>query len=133
MLLSPRKNGLTSLFKEVRVKTLWAHSLLQHLLAGTLVKQVPSQGGLPSLHLHCSMHSRASASFCLARSHMCKLGLGLCWPGTHLWGSPKASHIKASHPHFPHFPRFRVRIFRIFPRFPRFCSSESPQTLVFLG
>ena len=30
------------------------------------------------------------------------------------WGSPKASHIKASHPHFPHFPRFRVRIFRIF-------------------
>ena len=29
----------------------------------------------------------------------------------HLWGSPKASHIKASH---PHFPRFRVRIFRIF-------------------
>ena len=31
-----------------------------------------------------------------------------------LWGSPKASHIKASHPHFPHFPRFRVRIFRVF-------------------
>ena len=30
------------------------------------------------------------------------------------WGSPKASHIKASHPHFPRFPRFRVRIFRIF-------------------
>ena len=30
------------------------------------------------------------------------------------WGSPKASHIEASHPHFPHFPRFRVRIFRIF-------------------
>ena len=30
------------------------------------------------------------------------------------WGSPKASHIKASHPHFPHSPRFRVRIFRIF-------------------
>ena len=30
------------------------------------------------------------------------------------WGSLKASHIKASHPHFPHFPRFRVRIFRIF-------------------
>ena len=30
------------------------------------------------------------------------------------WGSPKASRIKASHPHFPHFPRFRVRIFRIF-------------------
>ena len=30
------------------------------------------------------------------------------------WGSPKASHIKASHPHFPHFPRFRVRIFCIF-------------------
>ena len=30
------------------------------------------------------------------------------------WGSPKASHIKASHPHFPHFPRLRVRIFRIF-------------------
>ena len=30
------------------------------------------------------------------------------------WGSPKASHIKASHPHFPHFPRFRFRIFRIF-------------------
>ena len=21
----------------------------------------------------------------------------------HIWGSPKASHIKASHPHFPHF------------------------------
>ena len=31
-----------------------------------------------------------------------------------IWGSPKASHIKASHPHFPHFPRFRVRIFRVF-------------------
>ena len=30
---------------------------------------------------------------------------------TLLWGSPKASHIKASH---PHFPRFRVRIFRVF-------------------
>ena len=29
-------------------------------------------------------------------------------------GSPKASHNKASQPHFPHFPRFRVRIFRIF-------------------
>ena len=26
----------------------------------------------------------------------------------------KASHIKASQPHFPHFPRFRVRIFRVF-------------------
>ena len=26
------------------------------------------------------------------------------------WGSPKASHIKAIH---PHFPRFRVRIFRV--------------------
>ena len=35
------------------------------------------------------------------------------------WGSPKASHIKASHPHFLHFPRFR--------------SAESPQTLVFSG
>ena len=30
------------------------------------------------------------------------------------WGAPKASHIKASHPHFPHFPRYRVRIFRVF-------------------
>ena len=30
------------------------------------------------------------------------------------WGSPRASHIKASHPHFPRFPRFRVRIFRFF-------------------
>ena len=28
-----------------------------------------------------------------------------------VWGSPKASHIKASQ---PHFPRFRVRIFRVF-------------------
>ena len=28
------------------------------------------------------------------------------------WGSPKASHSKASHP--PHFPRFHVRIFRVF-------------------
>ena len=28
-----------------------------------------------------------------------------------IWGSLKASHIKASQ---PHFPRFRVRIFRIF-------------------
>ena len=27
------------------------------------------------------------------------------------WGSPEASHIKASQPHFPHF---RVRIFRVF-------------------
>ena len=43
------------------------------------------------------------------------------------WGSPKASHIKASH---PHFPRFRVRIFRIFRVFR---SAGSPQTLVFLG
>ena len=34
--------------------------------------------------------------------------------GLFLWGSPKASHIKASHPHFPHFPRFHIRIFRIF-------------------
>ena len=31
--------------------------------------------------------------------------------GPIVWGSPKASHIKASH---PHFPRFRVRIFRVF-------------------
>ena len=31
------------------------------------------------------------------------------------WGSPKASHIKAS----PHFPRFRVCIFRIFLVFAR--------------
>ena len=28
-----------------------------------------------------------------------------------VWGSPKASRIKANHPHFPHFPRLRVRIF----------------------
>ena len=32
----------------------------------------------------------------------------------HEWGLPKASHIKASQPHFPHFPRFGVRIFRVF-------------------
>ena len=45
----------------------------------------------------------------------------------YFWGSPKASHIKASQPHFPRFPRCRsaeplfswggrdVLIFRIFP------------------
>ena len=34
-----------------------------------------------------------------------------------MWGSPKASHIKASHPYFPHFPRFCVHIFRVFRAF----------------
>ena len=37
-----------------------------------------------------------------------------------LWGSPKASHIKANQPHFPHFLRFRVRIFSIFRVFRAF-------------
>ena len=32
-------------------------------------------------------------------------------PKPTFWGSPKTSHVKASHPHFPHF---RVRIFRVF-------------------
>ena len=40
------------------------------------------------------------------------------------WGSPKASHIKASQPHFLHFPRFRVRIFRIFHFLLRGVSSD---------
>ena len=48
----------------------------------------------------------------------------------HTWVSPKANHIKASH---PHFPRFRVRIFRIFCVFRVFVLRFSPQTLVFLG
>ena len=46
------------------------------------------------------------------------------------WGSPKASHINASQPHFPHFVAF---LCPRFPRFPLFCSVESPQTLCLWG
>ena len=38
----------------------------------------------------------------------CKLGETL------LLTAPKASHRKASHPHFPHFPRFRREFFCVF-------------------
>ena len=50
-----------------------------------------------------------------------------------LWGSPKASHIKASHPHFPHFPRFRVRIFRVFRVFRVFALRNLLRPLFFWG
>ena len=38
-------------------------------------------------------------------------------PARNLWGSPKASHIKASQPHFPHFRRigFESLISKIWP------------------
>ena len=49
------------------------------------------------------------------------------------WGSPKASHIKASHPPFPHFPRFRVRIFRIFRVFCAFAQRNLLRPLFFWG
>ena len=49
------------------------------------------------------------------------------------WGSPKASHIKPSHPHFPHFPRFRVRIFRIFRGFRVFARWNLLRPLFFWG
>ena len=49
------------------------------------------------------------------------------------WGSPKASHIKASQPHFPHFPRFRVRIFRIFRVFRLFALRNLLRPLFFWG
>ena len=49
------------------------------------------------------------------------------------WGSPKASHIKASHLHFPHFPRFRVRIFRIFRVFLAFARWNLHRPLFFWG
>ena len=55
------------------------------------------------------------------------------WVPWKLWGSPKASHIKASHPHFPHFPRFRVRIFRIFHVFRVFALRNLLRPLFFWG
>ena len=54
---------------------------------------------------HLPMHSRSVFS-----------RIGFVPARQRCWGSPKASHIKPSH---PHFPRFRVRIFRIFRVFAR--------------
>ena len=57
-------------------------------------------------------------------SYFCPVcgGAGVHWRiselfGDEKWGSLKASHIKASH---PHLPRFRVRVFRIFRVFRLF-------------
>ena len=44
----------------------------------------------------------------------------------------KASHIKASQPHFLHFPSSAFSCPH-FSHFPRSCSVESPGTLLFLG
>ena len=56
-----------------------------------------------------------------------------CWISGNHWGSPKASHIKASHPHLRHFPRFRVRIFRIFRVFRLFALRNLLRPLFFWG
>ena len=88
-------------------------------------KKVPRCARAPFFFLHNNQKKRRPS----APGHLLGFGCGRkrgakkkgaqARPGTFIllfWGSPKASHTKASQPHFPHFPRF-VSAFSAFSAF----------------